>query len=361
MKTVISPYQTALILIFTILATSIITLPSLLINNAANDSWLSLIIIALITIITALLYAKLAQKMQRIDLINYTRKIFGNFLTIPIALLTIAVFLLLAGTVIRETAEVMQNAYMPMTPLRFFNITIILTAAYIVFHGIEVLGRSLEVFFYLFLMFLIFILLVLVTDLNPENLRPILANGYTPVFKSSILGLTFFNEIFLVLIIAPQITTKGKILKPTLYAILISTIIFITIILFIIMIFGSEMAKELSFPFVTLVSYPKKLMVIERFDPLFILFWIAGGIYKTAIFFYAATYTAQKLFKKSTYYIFIIPFIVILFYISFNYFQNYAQLTSFIKKSTPYFFSFFIIYPLLLLIASYFKKGDINE
>ncbi len=361
MKTVISPYQTTLILIFTILATSIISLPSLLIDKAANDSWLSLIIIALITTINAFIYAKLGQKMQRIDLINYTRKIFGDFITIPIALLTIAVFLLLAGTVIRETAEVMQNAYMPMTPLRFFNITIILTASYIVYHGLEVLGRSLEVFFYLFLAFFIFILIVLISDLNLSNLNPVLANGYTPVLKSSIMGLTFFNEIFLILIIAPQITTRGKILRPTLYAIFISTIILSAIIIFILSILGSEMAKELSFPFVTMVSYPKKLMVIERFDPLFIFFWIAGGIYKTAIFFYAASYTAQKLFKKSTYYIFIIPFIVILFYISFNYFQNYAQLTAFIKKSTPYFFSFFLIYPLLLLIFSYFKKGDTHE
>ena len=362
MKTVISSYQATFIIILTIIGTSMVTLPSLLIQEANQDAWISLILITVITLLIGLIYSALAKNMKRVDLINYSRKVFGKFLTIPLALILIIAFFILAGTVIRETSEIMENAYMPLTPLWFYNLSILLTASLIVYYGLEVIGRSLEIVFYIFIIFLVFIIIILIDEMAFSNLQPTLAEGVEPVLKGGYNGLTFYIESFIILILAPQLTTKGKIYKTFFYGVIISTFILLALILSILMLFGPYLAKELSIPVINMISFVKKFMIIERFDPIFIFFWIAGGLYKAAIFIYVAVYIAQKLFNRTNYYFFLIPTIPIIFFISSKYFfKNIAQLQNFIKSVVPYYLSIFIIYPLILLIIAKIRGVEVNE
>ena len=362
MKTVISSYQATLIITITIIGTSMESLPSLLIQEANQDAWISLLLITIVTLLVGIIYFALAKNMKRVDLINYSRKVFGNFFTIPLALILIIAFFLLAGVVIRETSEIMENAYMPLTPLWFYNLTILLAAILIVFYGLEVIGRSLEIGFYIFIAFLSFVIIILISEMSFANLQPVLAGGIGPVIKGSYQGLTFYIETFIILILAPQITNKEKVYKSFFCGVIISTIILLSLILTILMIFGPYLAKDLSIPVINMISFVKKFMIIERLDPFFIFFWIAGGIYKAAIFIYVAVYIAQKLFNRANYYIFLIPSMPIVFYISSKYFlKNIAELQNFIIGVVPYYISIFIIYPLILYLVAKIRGVEVNE
>ncbi len=361
MKTVISNYQAALILIFTLVATAIVFLPSLIINQARQDAWISIILLIIIFIFISLIYNALANRMGRIDLINFTRKVFGNILTIPIGITIILGFIILSGTVVRETSEVMLTAYMPLTPLWFFNITIILASSYIVFHGLEVIGRSVEILFYIFLFFFLIFILLLIPEMSFEFIQPLLGQGIRPIWDGMYPGLVFFGELFIILILAPHLTQKGQAFKPLLIALIIGGGLFLIVIFSILMLFGPAFANELKIPLITAFGYIQQFRIIERLDSLFIFMWIGGGVLKNAIFIYVIVYTVQKLFNLSTYHIFIPLVIPPVFYISFYFFANTAELTDFLYQRIPYFLVLQILYPVLLLAVSWLRGINCNE
>ena len=361
MKTLISNYQATLILIVIIVSTAIVFLPSIIIQIAHQDSWLSIILLFMIAPGFIFVYYALCQKMGRTNLIQFTRKTFGKYLYIPFILFTIIAFIVLSGTIVRETAEVMITAYMPLTPLWFFNFTIIFTAAILIYYGLEVIGRCLEIFFYLFLSSFLLIIILLIPDMSLNLLQPVLGEGIMPVLKGIYPGLLFFSELFIILILAPHLTQKGKVLKPLLSANFFAGGILLIVILSILTLFGSNYAQNLTIPLVTVNSYVEKFKIVERLDPLFIFYWIGGGIFKVSIFMYIIVYSAQKLFKLSTYHIFIPIIIPPVYYFSFYYFQNLAQLTDFLTSSIHWFLGILILYPALLLIISWIRGVDCSE
>ena len=58
-----------------------------------------------------------------------------------------------------------------------------------------------------------FIIIILVSEMSLNNLQPILADGVKHVIKGGYYGLTFYIESFIILILAPQLTTKRKFIK----------------------------------------------------------------------------------------------------------------------------------------------------
>jgi len=270
-------------------------------------------------------------------------------------------FIILSGTVVRETSEVMLTAYMPLTPLWFFNISLILISSYIVFHGLEVIGRSLEILFYFFMTAFLLFIVLLIPDMSLDLLKPVFGRGIEPVWEGFYPGLVFFGEIFIILILIPNLTEKENIFKPLFYALLIGGIIFIISVLTILMLFGPEYGRELSIPLIKVFSFVERLRIIERVDPLFIFLWVGGGVFKNSIFIYVIVYTAQKLFGISTYHIFIPLTIFPVYYFSFYFFESTAQITDHLYHRIPYFLGLQILYPLLLLVVSRLRGIDCSE
>lgn len=361
MKSIISGYQATLILIFTLLATSIVFLPSLIISQANQDAWISVILLVIIFLFISFIYQALCKKMGRKDLVNFTREVFGEILTIPFALYIIISFIILSGVVVRETSEVMKTAYLPQTPLWFFNITLILVSSYVAFLGLEVIGRSLEVLFYILLFFFLIYISLLISDLSFEFIKPIGAQGIDKIWNGIFPGITFFGEIFIILILAPHLTQKGRVLKPLIFALLIGGSIFFISILVILMLFGPEFSKNLTIPLITAFSYVKKFRVIERLDPLFIFIWISSGIFKISIFIYVSVYTLQKWLNFSTYHIFIPLILPPLYYFSSHFFENTAVIIDFLYRRIPYSVILLILYPIILLIVSWIRGIDFSE
>ncbi|MFW5991914.1 MAG: GerAB/ArcD/ProY family transporter, partial [Halanaerobiaceae bacterium] len=174
-------------------------------------------------------------------------------------------------------------------------------------------------------------------------------------------GIIYFSPLFIILILAPQITEKGVVLRPLVKAVLFSGFLLILPILYSLLIFGPSLSTELTIPLVNLNSYIEKLMILERIDPFFVFYWIGGGVFKTAILYYGAVYTAQKLFKLSTFYLFIPLFAVPVFFISFNLIEDINKLKTILLKSIPFFLGILVFYPLLLLLFSIIRGVNYNE
>ena len=352
MKTKISIYQTTLLLVITVLGTAILLAPTFIISEAKQDAWLVGILLVVFAGVISLIYVFLIRRMGKMDLIKFSRQVFGKTLTIPLGIGLFIYFLIISGTVIRETSEIMVGVYLPATPLWFFNLISILTVAVLVCYGLEVMARSLEIVFYFFLVTFLVAVFALIKDMSIGYLQPVLGTDLQSILGGTYLGLIFFSQLFIILILAPQLGKQKQCYQALFRAIIIIGVVFLIAILTSIMIFGPQLAANLTFPLLSAHRYGEVFTVVERLDPLFIFYWMGGGTFKAAIFLYSAVYVGQKFFKLDTYYCLIPIAIPITFYISFYYFQNFAELVNFIQQSTPYFLSIQVLYPCLLLVVS---------
>ncbi|MBM7623430.1 GerAB/ArcD/ProY family transporter [Sporohalobacter salinus] len=360
MKTKISTYQTTLLLIITILATATLFLPELIIKQAKEDSWLTVILLIGFAGLISLIYTLLIKRMGTTDLITFTYQTLGKILTIPLGLNLIVYFLITSGFIIRQTSEVLIGIYMPETPLWFFILTNLLVTTAFVYHGLEVIARSFEIMFYLFLISFLIIFLMIIPEISLDFLKPVLANGIKPVLKGVYPGLPFFSELFSILILAPQMTNYKQAGKSLATAIgFIGSFLLITI-LATLLLFGTKLASNLTFPLLSIHRYAK-LGFLERLDPLFLFYWVGGGIFKAAIFLYIGVYIGQKLLRLSTYYT-LIPFALpLVFYIAFYFFQDTTEMINIITSDIPYYLFLQVFFPLILLIISLIRGIKTNE
>lgn len=95
-------------------------------------------------------------------------------------------FLYLACRVVRDFGELIASAILPSTPIEIISLTICLLMAYILYLGLEVLGRTSEIFTpYLFgFLFLLTILLVASGNANLYEIKPVLGDGLKPVLNA---------------------------------------------------------------------------------------------------------------------------------------------------------------------------------
>ncbi len=356
----VTDHQAILLLINTVVATAILFLPSFLLERAGEDAWISAIFLFFVALVFCLIYSSLINKMGKHDLIFLNRAVFGRIISFIFEINMIFYFVLITGIITREVSELMVGVYFPKTPLWFFNFTLLLTAVVFVNQGLDVIVRTVEIVFYIFLIFFLMSIIFLVKDMSPHFLQPVMGRGIRPVLSGVYPGLLFFSELFLILIIAPYLQNRDRVYRILVISLIIITILFLISIVTILMIFSVDMGARLTFPLLGAFRY-SEVWLIERLDPFYIFFWIGGGLLKITVFIYGAVYITGKTFEflptKVS-----IPFIMTgIFYFSHYFFDNVIELFDYLVEIIPYFLLVQIIYPLLLLILANVRGVDFNK
>jgi spore germination protein KB len=113
--------------------------------DAKKDAWLAILIGMCIGIILFFIYYFLFRQYPNLPLTGYVREIFGKYLGWVIGLLYILYFLYTTTHNIRSFGELLLSSTMPETPLLALIILFVLGICYVLYLGIEVLGRTAEV------------------------------------------------------------------------------------------------------------------------------------------------------------------------------------------------------------------------
>jgi spore germination protein KB len=87
---------------------------------------------------------------------------------------------------VRDGGEILTSAILDQTPLLIINLSIIVTIAYVLYRGIEVLVRTAQIYLVLVVCLGLIsnLLLMYAGVININNLLPILRDGWKPVFTT---------------------------------------------------------------------------------------------------------------------------------------------------------------------------------
>jgi spore germination protein KB len=126
-------------------------------EEAKNNAWLAILLASWIGVAIMLFHFRIMNYYPGKHLYQMLDSGLGKILGHIVGMGYILYFFISAGLSVRNLGELMVNTIFPETPIEVFMISMVLTSAYILYHGIEVLGRSTEIFFPYFIVFLLLI------------------------------------------------------------------------------------------------------------------------------------------------------------------------------------------------------------
>ncbi|SJZ58851.1 GerAB/ArcD/ProY family transporter [Selenihalanaerobacter shriftii] len=352
----VSGRQLEWLLIMSMLPTVMLILPSALAPYAKQDSWLAIIIIGIIGLLTGYIVVLLGNKFPNKTIIGYSPLIVGKFLSKIVSLIYILFFIHITAVIIREFGEVLNVTFLKNTPLEIILISTILVLASAVRNGIEVISRVNELILPVMIGIIIIIYFLILPDLNFAKLKPVLANGIMPILKGAYPTSLFLTETFVLITILPAINKSKEALSSTFKAVLIVTFLGLIMMVEIVALYGGDQSATLQYPMLSLVQYISLFGFVENIDALIVVMWIGGGFIKIAIFYYCLVINIAETFKLKSYKSVVLPTGIILITFSLMLFENITQLGTIVTEILPpYYLVLKIGIPLLLLMIATFR------
>jgi len=330
--------------------------------DAKQDAWLAILLGMFAGLALFLVYGYLFCKYPTLLLTQYTEKILGKYIGRTLAFFYTLYFIYIASRVLRDFGDLIITAIFSQTPLIVVNLLIILVIGYGCYLGIEVLGRTAEIFFIVIMMLgILFMFFVFASNLPKiENLQPVLEEGLKPVLKTAFpLTLTFpFGEMIVFTMLLPYMNKPQQCIRTGLEAMILSGLLLSFTIVINISVLGAHSAANTPFPLLMTIKKVNVADFIQRLDPIALLALIIGGFFKITIFSYAAVIGLSDLFKVKQYQKLIPPICIVTLIASIKIASNFTEHIDIGLNEVPFYLHipFQIGIPLLLLIITLIRK-----
>lgn len=297
----ITSTQATVALTMTIIGVGIVTLPRVSAEEVQTpDIWISMLFSGGITLVAAFFITKLCLRFKGMTIYQFSPILVGKWAGFVFNLFIIMYFILVGGYQARSMAEVLRAYLLDKTPIEVVIIVYIAVGVYIVISGLYPIVKLLQIYFPVVLVFIFFMLGLSVTNVDLNNLRPVLGEGFKPVvngIKPTTLSLAGI-ESFLILIAYMQRAQQA--MKAAAVGIFIPLFLYILIVIAVIGSLTVDEVRQLTWPTIELVkSIEMKFLLLERFESFFIILWVITTFTSFILNFYFASLGLSQVFKKA--------------------------------------------------------------
>ncbi|GGH36980.1 GerAB/ArcD/ProY family transporter [Paenibacillus segetis] len=353
----ISVRQLTILVMLVTLGDSILVLPSIATFDAKQDAWISILIGMVTGLSTVYLFYKVWKLNPHLTLIQSIQQILGKWFGTLVSLLFLVYFFLSATAHVREIGDFMTIEMMQQTPtqaIQIIFICIIIMAAQL---GLEVIGRTAEIFTPLIFILFFILFFFLAPEYEFERIQPILEDGIKPILHGSISCLAFpFVELVVFLMVFPYVNTPSKIKQSLLQGALIGGIILTLLTFASILVLGAEQTARSIYPSYSLARRVTIDHFLDRVESTIALLWLLTMFFKISIYFYSFILGLAQLCKLKEHRMLAFPSAVLLIALSPVITPNIAYYNRLLSKYWIYFdLTYGLLFP-LLLIAVYFCR-----
>ncbi|HUC92184.1 MAG TPA: endospore germination permease [Paenibacillus sp.] len=285
----ISPYQLfALIVYLEIGSAAVIGFTP----GAKQDAWLSVTAAALIGTALTAWHSMILQQYPGKNLYEILGRQIGKKGALILTAVYTTYFLYLSARVVRDFCELMNTVIFVRTPFEIIALTVMIVIVYGVYLGIEVLGRTSEIFtpYSLGFLLLVSIMLVFGGDVQLHHILPVLPDGLLPVWKGLFpTAVTFpFGEMVAFLVIGAALKQSSSLAKTMLSGIAASGVLLIYFSFLKIFVLGGDVMERSMFPLLEAAKFVSIANFVERLDALIVFTMMTGLFIKISLFLYAA-------------------------------------------------------------------------
>jgi spore germination protein KB len=352
----ISAIQMTIIMYPAILATAILLVPAITASTAKRDLWISPIWASIAGFITVYIAYKLNQYYPKKTIIEFSEDILGRTLGKILGFLFILYFLHVTGIVIREFGEFIVGNFLNNTPLSVIMGAMVLVCAFNVRGGVEVMGRSAQIFVPIVIFLYGAIVILLIPNFKINNMLPIMENGLKPSIMGSLVPQAWFSEFIVISFLLPYLSDREKGLKWGMISVLAVMLTMVVTNLSTFLVFG-EVTSSFLYPVMVASRFISIADFFEHLESLAMMIWVGGTFVKISIFYYViVTGTAQWL-KLSNYRPLTLPIGLLLVLMSIWLAPGLQQMIHFIRTIAPFYFvTFQTMLPMLLLLIAWVQS-----
>ncbi len=291
--------QITLLLIIGRLSITISTMPTVNIPPYNQDIWVAILLSIFYSLVIMLPLLFLANKLKDYNLIGYLKKLYGNIIGRFIGFVYGLFFMLNSINSITNQVELVASTILSETQISWVLLLLGITSIYTVSLGLIVRARAVEIFGPLSIIIIILLAVLGLKDVDFRFLLPILSDSSLAEINQGALQLAFYYvDIFLIVMIVPDLEKKEDINKIFLKSLFFSNLILVLIIIVTQGVLGLEQIRHSNFPFLLYTRNIDIATIFERIDSLFVIAWILASLGRINGFFYLSVRTFRELLGK---------------------------------------------------------------
>lgn len=329
--------------------------------GAQKDAWLAVLFGMCNGMALFFIYYRLFLHYPELPLTGYSRKIAGKYVGWIIGLFYILYFLHITTRQVRDFSELLVSSTMTKTPLLVIVITFVLVICYVLYLGVEVLARTAQVFIAILFTFgIVANFFILISgNLDFQNLRPFLENGWKPIVTTTFLETTHFpyGEMVVFTMLLPYLYQRSSVKKTWLSALILSGFVLSWTVCLNLAVLGVEVVERSTFPTLTTIGKVNLLEFIQRLDALVVFSMMITVFFKGSIFMYGAVIGIVDLFKLKNHQQVIFPVGGIIIISAIIIAPNFPAYLEEGREGLRYIvYLFFLFFPLMMLVISSIQK-----
>lgn len=295
----ITRHQYIHILIGSMIGTGILSLPRATAKIIGHDAWMAILLGAFLPILSILIIHLLCNKYPNMDFVDLSQKLAGKFVGKIFVLFFIVYCAMASGIICRIFLEAIKLFLLTKTPLISLVVLILIAAAYLAACDIRVLGRVNEIIFYVLPLCLIFAIPFAIAHGDFLQLMPIMTYSLKEYMEAAFKTSFAFSGFEISFLAYAYVNKKEKILKAGIVSIIITTIIYIYIVIITLIVFGDGLAQKFTFPSIRILS-TVEIPVLERVEFLFLILWITVAFKPICNQYFFTVHLIKKLFNMKS-------------------------------------------------------------
>ncbi|MGM7701558.1 GerAB/ArcD/ProY family transporter [Pseudalkalibacillus sp. Hm43] len=356
----ISVRQFTILVLFYVIGTTILVIPSILATNAKQDTWISGLISLGIGLSVTLLYYKLASKYPEKNFAEILEALFGKWIGKIVSIIYLILFVfLLCVFVLRDIGDFMVTVMMVETPIQAIHISFLLVVILAVRLGLETFSRAGELFLPWVLLLYFVLLFTIAPQIDIRKVQPVLENGLKPVLHASFSFLTFpFLELIVFMMIIPYVNRPEKTKNGMLIGTMVGGVLLILVSSVSILVAGVEETTESIYSSYDLAKQINLGGFFQRVEAMVAFIWFTTVFMKLTILTYVVSLGLAQTLEIKDYKVLTLPLGLLMYVLANNIFPNVAFLIEFTETMQIYVFLFGFVFPLILWGVSLVRRED---
>lgn len=285
-----------------------IGIPQILSSSKQNSPY-SIILGFILGFIILYLFMKIMNYEKDLNIFEKMEKLYGKILGNIINLLLFLLFSFYFLYTLWSVQLYIQNKYLDKTPSIIILILFLIPTIYSVNKGIKTISKLSLIIFMISIIEIFLCIFGLTGFVEINNLKPFFEVPILKILKNSLYFISYFLTPIFMLSIVPKnkLENSDKINKTISIFYIIGCINFLLLFIFIIGVFGIELAELFYYPEFTLIKKINYFDFIQHVENILSSQWLFSlFITEVMSLLFSKEYLVQKkIYKKSIYYILI--------------------------------------------------------
>lgn len=288
--------QISALITVSIIGVTILTFPRLAVQKAGEAGILSTLLAGVLSIVLLFIMVILCKRFPDMTMIEFSQVILGRLIGKLYGAAFTMYCLSVVGFTLRAFADALKVLLLQRTPLEFIIITMLLVVLYQITQGIASISKVGEIFLPAIVIATGLLLFLNLRDVKMYYFRPMFSKGLIPIIMSVPNLFIAFLGYEIVFFLSPFLKNRKQLMKFSLLGLAIPIVVYTSLVIVNIGIGGSDIIKTLAYPTILLakrITFPGSFA--ERFDILFIIFWILAAFTTIAVFYYMSAISVTRI------------------------------------------------------------------